>query len=447
MDAAVARSRHSGPRSRVGPLSVAEVVEEALTRARAAQQRLNAFAVVDEEGSRKRADELDQLPVTARGALHGVPVTVKDLFNVAGLTTRAGTRAALPALGPDESPLVARLRTAGAVIVGKTNLHEAALGLTGDNPWTGAVRNPHDPSRMAGGSSSGAAAALGAGVGLGALATDTAGSIRLPASFCGVVGFKPTYGVLPLDGALPLSPSLDHAGPIAGCVADARLMFEALAGVQQPTGRELGGRAPIFAVPMSFLEGRLISEVEAAFIQLLRRLTEAGAQVREVDVPRLGSAPTIQTPVGWPEAHMVHHAVLATSPEDFSPQVRASLEMGGRITAVEYLRATAERKRLAADLADCFQDAGADAIVMPAAPFPAPRLGSTEVTLPSGTVAYRDAVLPLLTPFSLTGLPTVSLPMAWLDGLPVNAQVVAPRGADSAALDIAAWVESVEEQR
>ncbi len=423
-----------------GETSVEEVVEEVLARIPAVQRRTNAFAHVDAEGARRAAAALDRLAPARRGPLHGVPVTVKDLFVVDGMSTRAGTRAALPPLG-GESVLVSRLKAAGAVVIGKTNMHEIALGLTGDNPWTGPVRNPHDPERMAGGSSSGSAAALAAGVGLGSLGTDTAGSLRLPASFCGIVAFKPTHGLLPLEGALPLSANLDHAGPMAHTVADVRLLFAVLAGapVSAPQPTE-PSRPPALGVPAHLLEGQLSAGAAEVFDALVKALREAGARVRDVEVPGLEAAPRIQTPVGWPQAYLVHRTALQADPEAFGPQVRDALELGARITAAEHLTALEDRARLADALAETFRRDGLDGLLLPAAPFEAPPLGTLEVDLPRGRLLFRDAVLPLLAPFSLTGLPTASVPMGHVRGLPINVQLVGPRGADDATLRQAHWL-------
>ena len=422
-----------------GRTSVEEVVEEVLARVPAVQERTNAFAHVDVEGARRAATALDRLATAERGPLHGVPVTIKDLFAVDGMPTRAGARVPLPPLDA-ESVLVTRMRAAGAVVIGKTNMHEVALGLTGENQWTGPVRNPHDPERMAGGSSSGSAAALAAGIGLLSLGTDTAGSLRLPASFCGIVAFKPTHGLLPLQGAVPLSANLDHAGPMARTVADVRLLFDVLTGAATASAATPSG-PPALGVPARFLQGRLCLGAAEVFAALVDAARAAGARVVDVDVPGLETAPRIQTPVGWPLAYLVHRTTLETDPDAFSPPVRAALELGGRITAVEHLTALEDRARLAAALAESFRQDALDALLLPAAPFEAPKLGTSEVVLPTGNMLFRDAVLPLLAPFSLTGLPTASLPMGRVHGLPINVQLVAPRGADDAALRHADWLQ------
>ena len=424
-----------------GRLTVKEVVEEVLARVPAIQRSTNAFAHVDADGARLTAAALDQLAPQERGPLHGVPVTIKDLFVVDGMPTRAGTRAALPPLG-GQSVLVTRLRAAGAVVIGKTNMHEVALGLTGDNPWTGPVRNPHDPERMAGGSSSGSAAALAAGAGLASLGTDTAGSLRLPASSCGVVAFKPTHGLLTLQGSVPLSANLDHAGPMAHNVADVQLLFNVLAGASPLLSPESEhARPPTLGVPVRFLQGRLSSGAAEVFDALVSAVRDTGARVADVDISGLEAAPSIQTPVGWPQAYLVHQAALEADPDSFSPQVRAALELGGRITAAEHLTALEDRARLAAALASSFQQHALDGLLLPAAPFEAPKLDTSEVVLQYGSVPFRDAVLPLLAPFSLTGLPTVSMPMGRIHNLPINVQLVGPRGADDVTLRHADWLQ------
>ena len=205
---------------RTGETSASALTEAAIARALETAE-FNAFAVLDAEDAMRQAQQLDALP-QAKGALHGVPITVKDLFNVAGLPTRAGTAAPLPLefQSPTvDAAAVSRLRVAGAVILGKVNLHEIALGITGENAHTGDVSNPIDLARQAGGSSSGGAVSVALGAGYGSLGSDTGGSLRIPASFCGVVGFKPTFGLIPLTGALPLSVTCDHAGPLARNVA------------------------------------------------------------------------------------------------------------------------------------------------------------------------------------------------------------------------------------
>lgn len=409
-------------------MTVAELVEAHLAVARA--DECNAFAALCASQALADAAVLDRLPPAARGPLHGLPVTIKDLFNVYGMPTVAGTRAPLPALWPPEAVAVSRLRAAGAVVLGKTNMHEIALGITGENAVTGDVCNPLDPARMSGGSSSGSAAAVRMGAGLVSLGTDTAGSIRLPASFCGVVGFRPTHGRVPLDGALALSPSLDTAGPLATTVSDARRVAEVLIGSSLRVPAL--DRVPRFGFAPGFLEGLLSSEVRRAFFDLLGDLLD----VKEVALPSLDSA-KLQVEVGWPESALVHEVALSASPSSFSPVILEALLRGRDLAAGVRERAASQRRELVSALDGALR--GVDALIMPAAPVVAPVRGVFEVELESGVSALRSSLLALLVPFSMAGLPVVSLPFCEVGGLPVNVQIVTGRGEDALCLALAEW--------
>lgn len=452
-------------------MSIIELVEQHL--AVAAGDPCNAFASLDTERALEQAAVLDRLPAAERGPLHGLPVTIKDLFNVFGLPTRAGTAAPLPALWPPEAVAVSRLRAAGAVVIGKTNMHEIALGITGENPCTGDVRNPLDHTRMSGGSSSGSAAAVRHGAGVVSLGTDTAGSIRLPASFCGVVGFRPTHGRVPLAGALALSPSLDTAGPLALTVEDARRVAEVLMG--EPLRAPALDRRPRFGTAPRYLEGRLSAGVREAYEALVREL-----DVVESVFPVLADASRLQIEVGWPESALVHREALdalvsgaavsgtaldardplspATSlaphafvePRDprtsgtplaagsFSPTVLEALLRGRAVEPEVRRRAWEQRRELTATLDEALRDV--DALIMPAAPVVAPVRGTTQVELESGPAPLRPSLLTMLVPFSMAGLPVVSVPFCEVDGLPVNLQIVTRRGEDALCLALGEWL-------
>ncbi|ULR40692.1 amidase [Thermus sp. NEB1569] len=412
------------------------LLEEALERARAFQDR-NALAYLDEEGAKEEAQRLTEelRQGYIRGPLHGIPLTVKDLFPVKGMPTRAGTRAPLPPL-PEEAQAVRRLREAGALIFAKTNMHEVALGITGENPWTGPVRNALDASRQAGGSSSGSAVAVALGIGLASLGSDTGGSIRIPAAFNGVVGFKPSYGRVSLEGALPLSRSTDHAGPIAKTVRDAHFLTEILAGESIPLE---GPQNPTFGVPLDFLEGRLGVEVRRAFQRLLEELPSLRAEVREVSLPLPGVYEVYTRLVRY-EAARIHEKALREHPEGFSPQVREALMAGLSLTEKDYRDAVAEREALRLQLVKALR--GVDALLLPAQPLPAPPLGTEEVELESGKKSHREAFITLTLSFSLLGVPTLTLPFARVEGMPVGLQVVGPYAEDGRVLAIGGWLEA-----
>jgi aspartyl-tRNA(Asn)/glutamyl-tRNA(Gln) amidotransferase subunit A len=428
---------------RAGQTSSLELTQHALEAART-HAGLNAFAVLDEAGALETAGQLDSETRVgkARGALHGVPISVKDLFNVVGLPTRAGTAAPLPLEfqgAVTDSVAVSRLRASGAVIIGKTNMHEIALGITGENAHTGDVKNPLESARQAGGSSSGSAASVAVGAGYGSLGSDTGGSVRIPASFCGVVGFKPTFGLVPLEGALHLSTTCDHAGPIARTVADAHALLEVLAHRNLPLRALDSLRGLRFGVPRVWLEGRLGVAVRRDFEALLERLRDAGASVSDVQPHALERAGEAYTPLVRAEAAYTHRDALHAHPELFGDNVRTPLLAGASLGVAAYLEARAVRRQVRAGLEASLREV--DALVLPCAPLPAPVRGTPTVTLESGDRAHRDAFIELTLPFSLVGVPTLSLPFTRVDGLPVGLQIVTAKGEDALALEVGAWLE------
>jgi aspartyl-tRNA(Asn)/glutamyl-tRNA(Gln) amidotransferase subunit A len=427
-----------------GRTSSADLVEVSLTAIAAHNARTNAFTLVDAAGARAAAAEADREIRRGRdrGPLHGIPMSIKDLIDVAGQVTTAGSRVLpnVPAAG--DATAVRRLRDAGAIFIGRTNLHEFALGTTSEDSAFGPVRHPLDPTRSAGGSSGGSAAAVATGMGLASLGTDTGGSIRIPAAACGIVGLKPAYGEVPSDGVVPLSPSLDHVGPLAATVDDAAILWAVLAGLPL---------APIVARAASTLRLRplggplaapLDADVSAAFGRALERLERAGCAMISASTSdasdagvRLGAAavsvPDVYVNLVLPEAACWHDRFLDTRGPDYTPAVRTRLESGRTIPAVNYLAACAARRSLRelvdAALADC------DALILPTLPIVAPPLGATEVTFDAAGEVHtpvRSAMLRQTQLFNLTGHPAISLPLE-TTGLPVGLQLV---GRDTAGL-------------
>jgi aspartyl-tRNA(Asn)/glutamyl-tRNA(Gln) amidotransferase subunit A len=412
-----------------------------LEQACEAQERhrdLNAIAWVDWDAARAKADALDAAVQagTPLGPLHGVPVTIKDLYNVAGAPTAAGTRALLPDLG-GEAVAVTRLRVAGALPFAKTNLHEIALGATGENVWTGDVKNPFDPARQAGGSSSGAAVATATGVGFAGLGSDTGGSVRVPAAFCGLVGFKPSFGAIPLAGALHLSWTCDHAGPLTRSVDDAAVLYEVMAGRSTDHGRV--ARRPRLAVPAQWLKGRLHAATRDWWEALLVML-RSRADLVEVSVPTLSGALRHYTTIVRAEAAYVHREALAAGGDGFSDAVLAPLRDGECIHAQVYIEAMRFRERLRAELAAVLRDH--DALVLPTSATPPPLRGQAEVSVEGGMLTVREAVLGQTLAFSYAGLPATSLPWGTVDGLPGALQVVGAQDQDASLLALSRWLEA-----
>ncbi len=415
------------------------LVEQAQANA-ARHADLNAIAWVDWAAALDEARTLDAEARSGRlrGPLHGIPVSIKDLYAVRAMPTRAGTRASLPPLGADEATLVKRLRAAGALVFAKTNMHEIALGCSGENEWTGDVRNPFDPARQSGGSSSGSAVAVATGIGFASIGSDTGGSVRIPAAFCSVAGYKPTFGAIPLDGALPLSFTCDHAGPLARNAADCALLYEAMA--QRRTGHGTLARRPRLHVPAEWLRGRLSAEVRDAFERAVGELRGRGAEIGEAVVPELNDSWAAYTSIVRAEAAWVHRAALDAGGVGFSALVLPALQAARRILAVEYVDAVRARAAIAvaldAALADC------DAWILPTSTVLPPLRGQSDVQVEGGMTTVREAVLGQTLPFSLCGVPALSVPLAFVDGLPVGLQIVARRNRDATLLALGQWIEA-----
>ena len=352
----------------------------------------------------------------------GVTLGVKDLFDTAGLTTTYGSAIFGEHLPEQTAEAVARLEAGGYATAGKTNLHEFAYGITSDNPHYGAVLNPVDASRIPGGSSGGSAAAVAAGLCEAALGTDSAGSIRIPAACCGIVGFKPTHGLVSLTGCFPLAPSFDTAGPMAGDLAGCVEMMEALVPGFAPVAVELGE----LAVGIAWIERadplvRERVEAVAAFFREPRRL----------DLPLLQEE---TYPVFMREAALVHRDLFAENPDLYGDNVRTKIERCLAVTDEDYEQALAARERYVAD----FQKAadGVDLILSPTLECVAPPTGV-------GDLALRERLIRLTYPFNTAGWPAVALPCGPAEhGLPASVSIAAQRGADAVLLGAGAAIEA-----
>ena len=426
---------------REGTASSAELVEAALARIEALDRRLGAFVTLlaDQARTEAAARDLQRRQGEALGPLHGVPVAIKDLVDVAGAVTGAGSPKLAGNLATRDAEVVARLRAAGAVVVGKTRTHEFAYGVL-----TPGTVNPWDETRIAGGSSGGSAAAVAAGLVPAAIGTDTAGSVRIPAACCGVVGFKPTLGRVPATGVWPLSWSCDHVGAIAGDVAGAALLFAVMAGDPAPAGA--AGRRPGVGGPRV---GRLVGEglgavdpaVTAVVDALCERLEAAGARVDEVSLP-LPAARAAVAAMVLPEAAAAHAGLLAATGEDgYGPRVLAALRLGQSALAGEYLAGLRYRGRFATLVEGLLVER--EALLLPTLPCVAPETGRRTVSVAGVTGGVQETLTALPGPFNCSGSPVVSVPVGLVDGLPVGASLVGRIGGDHELLRVAAWVEGV----
>jgi len=404
----------AGARLRAGEISCKELLEESLAAIELDNRRLNAFAEVTEELARAQSLALDEELATGsyRGPLHGIPVSVKDIIDVAGVPTRAGS-AAYHVVPEEDASSVALLKQAGAVVLGKAVTHEFALGVT-----TPQSRNPHNAARIPGGSSGGSAIAVATGMGLASLGTDTLASIRIPAALSGVVGFKPTFGTVPVAGIVRLSWSMDHFAPIASSVADAALMVDILAGseVAQYAGADVSalrvGYPPDGTAGVDY-------GVLASFTSAMQLLGQLAGQVVEVDRPStldFNNANAAGLIVSRCEA-AAYHRRLGLDRSKYWPEVRDQLDAADRIAAIDYLDAQRLRSVLAKTMLKVFEEV--DVLVMPSSLVPAPLVEEADDYL---LVLSRNAI-----PWSFIGFPAISVPCGrTAGGLPVGLQLVAP---------------------
>jgi Asp-tRNA(Asn)/Glu-tRNA(Gln) amidotransferase A subunit family amidase len=427
-------------RIRSGATDPVDLMEQTLDAIAAAQATLNAFVTVDADAARKAARAArDQPP---RGPLHGVPVAVKDIIDTAGLRTTMGSRHFADHVPDRDATVVTRLRNAGAIVVGKTTTHEFAYGPTGDRSANGPCVNPHDPTRMAGGSSGGSAAAVAAGLVPLAVGTDTGGSVRIPAALCGVTGIRPGIGRIPTDGVFPLSWSLDSVGVFASDVDGTALGWRVLAG---SGGIEPRGRLRV-GLPTGAWFDRLDDAVRECFQAFVDRLARH-ADLAPVAVPDAEELHRMYVTIGSVEAVAVHHERLALAPERFDDEVLHRLGTAAGVTAHEYAKAlrrlTAERATAARRfIGPPTAAAGLDLLLLPTVPVLAPPLGARDTDIGGGWTSPRDALLAHNTPWSVLGLPALSIPLPRGPGeLPVGAQLVGPPGGDADLLAAAAVIE------
>jgi len=423
-----------GARYRDGSVSPVEVTRQTLDRIAEIDPVLNSFITVLQTESVAQAESAARELKAGRdrGPLHGVPIAIKDLIDIADVPTTFASRAGSPRMAAADARLVQNLKQAGAVILGKTNLLEYAYGAV--HPDFGQTNNPWDAKRTSGGSSGGSAAAVGAGLAFAAVGTDTGGSIRIPASYCGVVGLKPTYETVSLEGVQALSPSLDHAGPLARSCADAALLLGGMTGETfDSSPRPLSGlRVGIMHHPGA--ERFLEPEITALFDQVIHILRRAGAHLEAVELELMPHASDAVVKIIEPEASLIHRDLLRTDSQGFSAITRAQIEAGCDTTAVEYLEALQVQAKLRAGYRRLFDRV--DAIISPSVPWVAPAedppIGGESG---AGEMLYSGV-------YNLVGLPALSIPCGLTeDELPGGLQIVTPWNTDALALSIGAALE------
>jgi aspartyl-tRNA(Asn)/glutamyl-tRNA(Gln) amidotransferase subunit A len=417
-----------------------ERVEAAIAATERLNPTLNAYLHVDFERTRAEAAEVEAVERAggASGPLAGMPVCVKDIVDVAGMPTTAG--GAEWVRHPEkDATVVARLRAAGAVVIGKGNTNEFACGIDGRNPHKGDCRNPWDPARLTGGSSSGPAAAVAAGMADGAVGSDTSGSIRVPAALCGVVGIRPTRGLVPGEGVVPLSWSLDTVSPLARDVGGAALLLDVLAGrppAPAPRPEVAGLRLGVATALTGLAEEPVAEAIDVA----VAGLGGAGAEIVDCAIPDLERATTIHRIVQACEVAAAHAPWFARQRDRYAPEVRARIEAGYGLSAEAYLRAQRHRRLFTRAFAAAMD--GLDALIAPASPVLAPPLAAEEVTVRGERRPVRSALLSCVAPLSQLDCPMVVVPAGVREGLPVGLQLIGRPGSEALLLRVAAVVES-----
>jgi aspartyl-tRNA(Asn)/glutamyl-tRNA(Gln) amidotransferase subunit A len=442
-DLAYASIAEIGPRIRRGEVSPVELTRACLDRIARLQPAIDAFITVTAESAieQARQAETDIQQGRYRGPLHGIPVAQKDLVYTRGVRTTAGSKVLEHFVPDQDAAVVTRLEAAGAIELGKLNLHEFAAGGTSENPHYGAVHN---------GSSGGSGAALAAGMVLGATGTDTAGSIRIPSHACGTTGIKPTYGRVSCFGVVPLSWSLDHVGPMTRSAADAALMLNVLAGFDRrdsatvergvddyAVGLDLGLRGLHIGIPTSYFNASLQPEVDSAWHAALDTLIQLGAVPVEVSFTTLDDAQRIGMTIVRVEMATFHRDWFARQPEAYSAAARERFAAARELGAMDYARAQREREPIRAELWSTFDQV--DVLVTPAMPTTTARIGSSVVVeldgrnYDTGELATRCTY-----PFNLSGFPAMSVPCGFdRHGLPIGLQLAAAPWQEALLLRVA----------
>jgi aspartyl-tRNA(Asn)/glutamyl-tRNA(Gln) amidotransferase subunit A len=428
-------------------LQARETTSEAVTDrclARIAEQNpaLNAFIAVfaDEARAQARAADREIAAGRSRGPLHGVPISLKDLLDLRGTTTTAASKVRQGHAAPSDAPAVAHLREAGAVFIGKCNLHEFAFGTTNEDSAFGPARHPVDTNRSPGGSSGGSAVSVATGMAFASIGTDTGGSIRIPAAACGLVGLKPGFGEVSTAGVVPLSRTMDHVGPLCRSVDDASIVYDVLRGqpardlpARDVTGARLG-------VPREYFLSVLDPQVASSFESACDRLRAAGVVLEDVQIPHANEIAPIYLHIVLPEAAAYHAKTLDSRADDYTPNVRLRLEMGRYILAQDYARALRGRDVLQSEVNAALE--GREGLLLPALAIPAPRLGIATVKVGASDEPVRNITLRLTQLFNLTGHPALTAPCGHtIDGLPIGAQVVGHHGRTPDLLQLARSIE------
>ncbi|CAN7247888.1 amidase [Mesorhizobium caraganae] len=423
-----------------GNRSAVEIVRECIAVAERTNSSLRSFITVAADHALNQAGKSDARRRTGRvlGPLDGIPYAAKDMFETRGIRTTGGSKVLENNVPDTSAAAISLLDAAGAALIGKTNLHEFAYGATGENRWAGTVVNPHDETRLAGGSSSGSAAAVAAGIVPFALGTDTGGSVRVPAALCGIAGYKPSYGLISLDGVIPYCWSLDHAGVLATSVEDLALVVRHLA-------KLLPATQPGTALRVALVEGcedKCEDSVRDAFLATKAHVRRLGATFHAIELPDQSEARTVSLTIQLAETVTYHGPNLARARDRFGADIRTGMVLGQFLSAESYIqckRVQGTYRRAFAQTMQTF-----DVLLTPACPITAPQVGTVDVDIAGKTIPLGDALTLFTSFFNLVGAPALVLPVASpSSGLPVAVQIVGSPGSDAQLFAIALMLENV----
>ena len=418
--------------------SAADLVNCYADRIASVNEATRAFISVDIERARAIAESLSIDPTDS--PLKGIPYACKDLFDVKGMVTTGGSRVLADNIAEHDADAVARLHEAGMICLGKNNLHEFAYGATGENELYGTAPNPYDATRLAGGSSSGSAAAIGHGLCTASLGTDTGGSVRAPAALCGLVGFKPTFGRISTKGVIPFSWSLDHVGTLTRSAADTALLFNALVdSTAASLPKNIKGLR--VGIPDKFFYERADHEILDCIEGFKQFINKAGAELKSVTLPSMEHSRTVALTIQMPEALSYHNRYLEQYGDLYSRDFRAGLALGQCLLAEQYVRARRFIESYRQDMEHVFKDV--DVLLTLATPVIAPSIGSVQVSVDGQSEPAGNAVTRYTTFFNMTGHPALVLPCGMhSEGLPIAAQLIGKHNADEQLIATAAWIES-----
>ena len=435
---------------RAGTLSPVAETRACLEKIEGMGRSLNCFITVLGESAIKAAEESERRhrAGTPLGPLDGVPIAVKDVFYISGVRCTAGSRILADNVAGYDAPVVRSLKEQGAVLVGTTNMHEFAAGVTSDNPHFGPVKNPWDPDRVAGGSSGGSAVAVATGMAAGGLGTDTAGSVRIPAALCGIIGFKPTYGRVSRLGVIPLAASLDTVGVLARGAWDAGALLQVITGHDRHDLTTVDVPVPDYVEALSspfsgarvgvvrpYFHDDIDPRVEENFEAFSSRLRQIGCTLGEADLGPVQEVSDKWLVIRRAEATAFHKEWLDSAPELYGADVRTLLELGRDIRAVDYVNAINSRPAVIERFSQAMDRF--DFLIAPTTSIPAPKIGQTVTTISGRELSVYSALNRLTLPFNYVGFPAASVPSGLVDGLPLGVQVIGKLFEEAAVLRIA----------